>query len=109
MLNYNVTTLDNGLRVVTAPIPSTKAVTVMFLFGVGSRYEDQKINGISHFLEHMFFKGTEKRPTTLDISRELDSVGAGYNAFTGEEYTGYFVRVPSEHFILGLDVLTDMI
>jgi predicted Zn-dependent peptidase len=108
MLNHTVTTLDNGLRVITAPVTGTKAVTILFLFGVGSRYEDAKINGISHFLEHMFFKGTEKRPKTIDISRELDSVGAGYNAYTGEEYTGYFVRVSSEHFALGLDVLTDM-
>lgn len=108
MLNHQVTTLDNGLRVITAPVTGTKAVTILFLFGVGSRYEDAKINGISHFLEHMFFKGTEKRPKTIDISRELDSVGAGYNAYTGEEYTGYFVRVSSEHFELGLDVLTDM-
>ena len=109
MLNYQLTTLDNGLRVITAPVTSTKAVTALVLFGVGSRYEDKTENGISHFLEHMFFKGTEKRPSTLDISRELDSVGAGYNAYTGEEYTGYFVRVPSEHFTLGFDVLTDML
>ena len=109
MLNFKHTTLDNGLRVITAPIVSTKAVTVLFLFGVGSRYEDKAHNGLSHFLEHMFFKGTKNRPSTLDISRELDSVGAGYNAYTGEEYTGYFVRVPSEHFDMGLDVLTDML
>jgi len=108
MLNYKITTLENGLQVITAPVSGTKAVTVLFLFKVGSRYESPEINGISHFLEHMFFKGTEKRPKTIDISRELDSVGAGYNAYTGEEYTGYFVRVSSEHFALGLDVLTDM-
>jgi len=109
MLDYKITILNNGLKVITAPLPKTRAVTILFLFGVGSRYEEANLNGISHFLEHMFFKGTKKRPTTLDISRELDSVGAGYNAFTGEEYTGYFVRVPSEHFDLGLDVLSDMI
>jgi len=109
MFNYKLTNLDNGLRVITAPLENTKAVTILFLFGVGSRYEDERLSGISHFLEHMFFKGTEKRPTTLDISRDLDNVGASYNAFTGEEYTGYFVRVASEHFDLGLDVLTDMI
>ncbi|MEI6039985.1 MAG: pitrilysin family protein [Candidatus Berkelbacteria bacterium] len=108
MLNHQVTTLDNGLRVITAPVSGTKAVTILFIFGVGSRYEEAKVNGISHFLEHMFFKGTEKRPKTIDISRDLDSVGAGFNAYTGEEYTGYFVRVSSEHFELGLDVLTDM-
>jgi len=109
MLNYQLTKLDNGLKIITAPLASTKAVTILFLFGVGSRYEDVRLSGISHFLEHMFFKGTNKRPTTLDISRELDSVGAGYNAYTGEEYTGYFVRITSDHFDLGLDILTDML
>jgi predicted Zn-dependent peptidase len=109
MLEYKLTHFNNGLKVITAPLENTKAVTILFLFGVGSRFEKECLNGISHFLEHMFFKGTEKRPTTLDISKELDGVGAGYNAFTGEEYTGYFVRVPSEHFDLGFDVLTDML
>lgn len=109
MLNYQLTKLDNGLRVITAPLANTRAVTILFLFGVGSRFEEARLSGISHFLEHMFFKGTKKRPTTLDISRELDSVGAGYNAYTGEEYTGYFVRITSEHFDLGLDILTDML
>lgn len=109
MLNYNKEILDNGLTIISAPNQNTKAVTILCLFGVGSRFEDERINGLSHFLEHMFFKGTKKRPTTLDISRELDSVGAGYNAYTGEESTGYFVRVPSNHFDMGLDVLTDML
>lgn len=109
MLNYKLTRLDNGLRIITAKIDQTKAASLLFLFGVGSRYEEKNISGISHFLEHMFFKGTEKRPTTLDISKELDGVGAAYNAFTSEENTGYYVHVPSAHFDLGLDVLTDMI
>lgn len=109
MLNYQLTKLDNGLRVITAPLKNTRAVTVLFLFNVGSRYENEKVSGISHFLEHMFFKGTKKRPTSLDISRELDNVGATYNAYTGDEYTGYFVRITSEHFDLGFDILTDMI
>jgi len=109
MLNYKLTKLENGLRIITAPIEKTRAASILFLFGVGSRYEEEKLSGISHFLEHMFFKGTEKRPTTLDISKELDSVGAGYNAYTGEENTGYFVHVPSKHFDLGLDVLSDML
>lgn len=109
MLKYELTKLENGLRIITAPIEKTKAASILFLFGVGSRYETEKLSGISHFLEHMFFKGTKKRPTTLDISKELDGVGAGYNAYTGEENTGYFVHVPSKHFDLGLDVLSDMI
>jgi len=109
MLDFKETKFENGLRLVTAPLANTKAVTIMVMYGVGSRYEAKNINGLSHFLEHMFFKGTEVRPNAIDISRELDSVGAGYNAFTGEESTGYFVHVPSEHFDLGLDVLSDML
>lgn len=109
MLNFKLTKLSNGLRVVTAPLENTKAVTILILVGTGSRYETAEENGIAHFLEHMFFKGTKKRPQTVDIARALDSVGASYNAFTGEEYTGYFVRVSSNHFELGLDVLTDML
>lgn len=109
MLDYKLTKLDNGLQVITAPLENTRAVTILILFGVGSRYETLKQSGLSHFLEHMFFKGTEKRPTTLDISRELDNVGANYNAFTGEELTGYFIRVPSEHFELGVDILSDIL
>lgn len=109
MLNYQLTNFHNGLKVITAPLPRTRAVTVMFLFGVGSRFEKPALNGISHFLEHMYFKGTKKRPTTWDISRELDSVGANFNAYTGEEMTGFFVRVSSKHFDLGLDILSDML
>ncbi len=109
MLDYQLTYFNNGLKLITAPLENTKAVTVMFLVGVGSRYEERNLNGISHFLEHIFFKGTKKRPTTLDIAKELDAVGASYNAFTGEEYTGFYVRAASEHFDLALDVLTDII
>lgn len=109
MLSYKLNEFDNGLKLITAPLGNTKAVTILLLFKVGSRYEEKNLNGISHFLEHMFFKGTKKRPTTLDIARDLDNVGAGYNAYTGEEYTGYFVRATSEHFDLGLDVLTDIL
>lgn len=109
MLNYELKKFDNGLRLITCPIDGTKAVTVLFLFGVGSRFEAEKLSGLSHFLEHMYFKGTNKRPTTLDISKELDGVGAGFNAYTGEELTGFFVRVSTEHFPLGLDILDDML
>ncbi|MFA6492826.1 MAG: pitrilysin family protein [Patescibacteria group bacterium] len=109
MINYKLKTLPNGLRLIAAPLENTKAVTVLFLVGVGSRYETKNLNGISHFLEHMFFKGTKNRPTTLDIAKSLDAVGASYNAFTSEEHTGFFVRSASEHFELALDILFDMI
>lgn len=109
MLNYSLVKLDNGLRVITAPLENTKAVSLFVLVGTGSRYENKQNNGIAHFLEHMFFKGTTKRPKTVDIARELDAVGASFNAFTGEEYTGFYVRAESSHFDLALDVLTDML
>jgi len=109
MINFSKTTLDNGLKIITAPITHTNTVSVLFLIGAGSRYETTRQNGLSHFLEHMFFKGTQKRPTSLDISRELDAVGANYNAFTAEEYTGFYVRVEKTHFPLALNILSDII
>lgn len=109
MLDYQLTTFNNGLKLITAPLENTKAVTVLFLLGVGSRFEKKEQSGLSHFLEHMFFKGTKKRPTTMDIAKALDAVGASYNAFTSEENTGFYVRAASEHFDLALDVLFDIL
>ncbi|OGD57211.1 hypothetical protein A2V71_01955 [Candidatus Berkelbacteria bacterium RBG_13_40_8] len=109
MLDYKLTKFENGLKVITAPLSNTKAVSVFVLVKTGSRFEKEEENGIAHFLEHMFFKGTKKRPKSVDIARELDSVGASYNAFTGEEYTGFYVRVESSHFDLGLDILQDIL
>ncbi len=98
----------NGLRLVVVPIKSTHTATVLVLVGTGSRYETKGINGISHFLEHMMFKGTAKRPNTLDISREMDSIGAEYNAFTGKEYTGYYAKASSGKLDLITDVVSDI-
>jgi len=84
-------------------------VTTLVMVGAGSRYENKKINGLSHFLEHMFFKGTTKRPTALDISSVVDGIGGEFNAFTSKEYTGYYVKAASKHMDLSLDVLSDMI
>lgn len=109
MIQFEKHVLPNGLRVFLVPMHETQAVTVLFMVNVGSRYETDKQNGLSHFLEHMFFKGTEKRPTTLDISQELDALGADYNAFTSEELTGYYVSSAAEHFPIAFDVLTDML
>jgi len=91
------------------PFAGTEAVTFLVMIKVGSRYETPELNGASHFIEHMMFKGTKKRPTTLHISKELDAVGASYNAFTGKGYTGYYAKVPAEHFSLAVDLLHDMI
>ena len=101
--------LDNGLRVILAPLSSVMSATAIVLCGAGSRYETKRTNGISHFLEHMFFKGTNKRPTATEISHELDAIGADYNAFTGKEATGYHIKSASKHLPLALDMLSDML
>jgi len=101
-------TLDNGLRIITVPLADSLTTTVLVLVEAGSKYETKKINGISHFLEHMCFKGTKKRPHSIDISSELDGVGATYNAFTSMEYTGYFAKARNNHFDIALDVVSDI-
>jgi len=106
---YKLTKLKNGVRVLTIPMAGVESVTTLVMVGAGSRYENKKINGLSHFLEHMFFKGTTKRPTALDISSVVDGIGGEFNAFTSKEYTGYYVKAASKHMDLSLDVLSDMI
>lgn len=105
---FTLQRLDNGTRLLLAPQRDTQAVTVYALFPVGSRHETAALSGASHFVEHMMFKGTTRRPTTLHISRDLDRVGAEYNAFTGKEYTGYYIKVNAEHLDLALNMLADM-
>jgi predicted Zn-dependent peptidase len=107
-MNYKKTTLKNGLRIITVPMHETQTATVVIMVGVGSRYEKEKEAGLSHFIEHMFFKGTKKRPNTLAISSELDSVGGEYNAFTSKDITGYYVKVDAKHLETALDVVSDM-
>lgn len=106
---HKKTTLDNGLRIVTKSLDNTKAVTVLILVGAGSRYETKEINGLSHFLEHMFFKGAKKYKNTKEVSEAIDGVGGEFNAFTGKEYVGYYVKVAGKHVGLALDVLSDML
>jgi len=100
--------LKNGLRVVAIPMKDNLTVTVMVLVEAGSKYENTKINGLSHFLEHMCFKGTKKRPNASDVSRELDGLGAEYNAFTSQEFTGYFAKVGKRSFKKALDIVSDL-
>src|SRR5256712_13217834 len=88
---------------------SAQSVTCMFMLAAGSRYETPETNGIAHFAEHMFFKGTERRPTARDISGEIDAIGGEFNAFTGKEYTGYYVKCAAESRDIALDVLVDML
>jgi len=101
-------TLKNGLRIIAVPQKSTQAVTILILVGTGSKYETREINGISHFLEHMYFKGTKKRPDQIVVAETLDRVGGIYNAFTSEEYTGYFAKVAAPYFDLALDWVSDI-
>lgn len=106
---YQTKTLPNGLRIVTAALENTGAVTVLVLVGAGSRYEHQENRGISHFLEHMFFKGAKKYGTAAEVAEAIDSVGGEFNAFTGKEYAGYYVKVALKNKETALDVLSDML
>lgn len=101
--------LPNGMRVHLLPFSGTEAVTVLVLVKVGSRNETAKVYGGSHFIEHLMFKGTKRRPTTLDISRELDRYGAEYNAYTGKELTGYYVKIDAKQAHVAVDLLHDML
>jgi predicted Zn-dependent peptidase len=106
---FRLERLDNGLRILTAPMESAQSVTCAIMLAAGSRYETAETNGIAHFAEHMFFKGTERRPTARDISMEIDGIGGEFNAFTGKEYTGYYVKCAAESRDVALDVLVDML
>jgi len=105
---YQKIALKNGLRIITIPMENTRTVTVLVVVGAGSKYERKEINGISHFLEHMFFKGTKRRPTTLKIAETLDRVGGAYNAFTLKEVTGFWAKVEKSHLDLALDWVSDI-
>lgn len=105
---YERKTLENGVRVVAVPMPASLTTTILVLTATGSKYEAKRISGVSHFLEHMCFKGTTKRPTAAAVSEELDGLGARYNAFTGHEYTGYFAKVENRLLPKALDVVADI-
>lgn len=107
-MHYEKLTLPNGLRVILAPMKEAATATVLITTATGSRYETKKENGLSHFLEHMFFKGTKKRPTALSISEELDAVGGEYNAFTSKDRTAYYAKVDAKHTEMALDIVSDI-
>jgi len=106
---FHKTTLTNGVRVVTSPMDHVHSASIIFNYSVGSRYEDDPQAGISHVLEHMVFKGTEKRPDPAQISSEIEGVGGILNAATGRESTNYWAKVPSTHLELAFDVLADIV
>ncbi|MEA3322912.1 MAG: pitrilysin family protein [Patescibacteria group bacterium] len=107
-MDYKKHTLKNGLRVVFVPMKEVTTATALICVGTGSRFEDKHENGLAHFLEHMFFKGTKKRPKTMNITKELDALGSQHNAYTGKDRTGYYTKVPSNKIIDAMDVLDDL-
>jgi predicted Zn-dependent peptidase len=106
---FERTTLSNGLRVLTAPLPHAQSVACFVMLAAGSRYEHAENRGIAHFAEHMFFKGTERRPSSRDLTTLVDGIGGEFNAFTSKEYTGYYVRCAGADRDTALDVLLDML
>lgn len=106
---YQKITLPQKLRLLLIPMRETQAVTAYLVIGAGSRYEKKQENGLSHFLEHLFFKGTKKRPSPLDLAKELDSIGASYNAFTSEEMTGFYIQAEASKQSVILEILADIL
>jgi predicted Zn-dependent peptidase len=106
---YQKTVLDNGLRILTSFLPHTRSVSVGFFIGVGSRYESDGQGGVSHFIEHMLFKGTQKRPTAMDIAVAIEGIGGVLNAGTGRESSLYWAKVAQSHLDVAVDVLVDML
>lgn len=107
--NFSKHILKNGTRLILVPDPAKEVVTTVIAFGVGSRYEDERVAGISHVLEHMFFKGTKKRPTAMAISEAIEEVGGEHNAFTSKEYTGYYIKVASKFLTRSVEILADFL
>src|SRR3989339_1815671 len=91
-MQYKLTRLLSGLRVITVPMPGLESVTVTVWVKTGSRFEDKRINGISHFLEHMVFKGSVKRPSAKAISEAVDSIGGEFNAGTSKDWTNFYIK-----------------
>jgi predicted Zn-dependent peptidase len=108
-MNYHYSILKNGLRVITIPIEEVQSATTLVLVGAGSRYENKKNNGISHFLEHMAFKGTKNRPSALEIASIIDGMGAESNAFTSKEYTGYYIKSAADKVDTSMNLISDML
>jgi predicted Zn-dependent peptidase len=107
-ITWQIDTLDSGLRVVTTPVPTAQSVSVNVFVGVGSRAEDRRTNGLSHYLEHMMFKGTPRRKTAIEIAEAIEGAGGILNAYTSQELTCYWNQVPFDKFPLAMDVLADM-
>ncbi|OGH48245.1 MAG: hypothetical protein A3A51_04480 [Candidatus Levybacteria bacterium RIFCSPLOWO2_01_FULL_39_10] len=108
-MKFKKKVLPNGLTILTVPTPSFESATAMVMVGAGSRFETRKNNGISHFLEHMAFKGTKSRPTFMEIAGLIDGIGGEFNAFTSKEYTGYYIKAGKNNIEICLNLLSDML
>mgnify|MGYP002682723109 CR=1 FL=1 len=109
MNKYEKIVLSNKAPILTVPLLEAQTITALIIFKTGSRYETKETNGLSHFLEHMFFKGTVSRPSTLAIASDLDALGCEFNAFTGKEYTGYWIKSAKSKLCSALEVFGDML
>jgi predicted Zn-dependent peptidase len=108
-ITWEIDTLKNGLRVVTTPVPTAQSVSVSVFVGVGSRAEDRRTNGLSHYLEHMMFKGTERRKNAIEIAAAIEGAGGNTNAGTDRDLTVYYNHMPYDKLPLAMDVLADML
>jgi predicted Zn-dependent peptidase len=106
---HRVHVLAGGAKLVTSPMPERLSASLVLMFAGGSRLEDERVAGVSHFIEHLFFKGTERRPTSKEIADAIEGIGGFINASTDKELTAYWARVPAEHLEVGLDVLLDIV
>lgn len=108
-MDYKLDKISNGIRVITVELPNLESATVAFWVGVGSRYEGEKVSGLSHFLEHMVFKGSKKRPSAKLISEAVDSIGGEFNAATSKEWTNFYIKARKGVLDTAFDVLSDMV
>src|SRR3989338_9097206 len=108
-MDYSLNKLPSGLRVLTVPMPSLPSATVTVWVKTGSRNEEKRVNGISHFLEHMSFKGSRKRPSAREISEAVDAIGGEFNASTSKEWTNFYIKARAANLETAFDVLSDMV
>src|SRR4030066_2379084 len=108
-MDYQKVILKNGLRVISISMPSLESVTATVWVRTGSRFEEKKVNGISHFLEHIVFKGSKKRPSAKAISEAVDELGGEFNAGTSKEWTNFYIKVRSANLKTAYDILSDMV
>jgi predicted Zn-dependent peptidase len=109
MPSWEISTLTNGLRVVTTPMPNSQGASASIFIGVGSRAESRRVNGVSHYLEHMLFKGTDRRPDAITIAEAIEGAGGVLNAYTAKELTCYWNQVPYDMLDVAMDVVSDMV